>query len=53
MSRIPHAVAASAAVAAPAAFAAPIDGGERNPSNNASAGYTDETQIIGEIAPLQ
>jgi hypothetical protein len=41
------------ALTAPAALAAPIDGGERNPSNNASAGYNDETQIIGEIAQNQ
>jgi hypothetical protein len=36
-------------IAAPGALAAPIDGGERNPSNNASAGYGEETQIIGQI----
>jgi hypothetical protein len=36
-------------IAAPAALAAPIDGGERNPSNNASSGYGQETQIIGQI----
>jgi hypothetical protein len=41
---------ASALLAAPAALAAPIDGGDRNPSNNASSGYSSETQIIGEIA---
>jgi hypothetical protein len=41
--------AATALMAAPAA-AAPVDGGERNPSNNASAGYAAETQIIGQIA---
>jgi hypothetical protein len=40
--------ATSALLAAPAA-AAPIDGGERNPSNNASSGYSSETQIIGSI----
>jgi hypothetical protein len=42
--------AATALLAAPAAIAAPVDGGDRNPSNNASSGYTSETQIIGEIA---
>ena len=42
--------AATALLAAPAASAAPIDGGDRNPSNNASSGYRAETQIIGEIA---
>jgi len=41
---------AAALVAAPAALAAPVDGGDRNPSNNASSGYSAETQIIGEIA---
>jgi hypothetical protein len=41
---------ASALLAAPAALAAPIDGGDRNPSNNASSGSSSETQIIGEIA---
>ena len=41
--------AACVLVTAPA-VAAPIDGGERNPSNNASQGYTTETQIIGEVA---
>ncbi len=44
------AAAAIAALAAPAAIAAPVDGGERNPSNNASSGYNQETQIIGEVA---
>ncbi len=41
---------ATALLAAPAALAAPIDGGDRNPSNNASTGYSTETQIIGEVA---
>jgi hypothetical protein len=53
MSKFTYTLAVSttaAALFAPAAHAAPIDGGERNPSNNASAGYTDETQIIGEVA---
>jgi hypothetical protein len=40
-------------LAAPAALARPLDGGERNPSNNASAGYNRETQIIGDIAQNQ
>jgi hypothetical protein len=44
------AAAALGLTAAPAALAAPIDGGDRNPSNNTSVGYTSETQIIGEIA---
>jgi hypothetical protein len=51
--RLRNAVLASGAIAllaAPAALAAPIDGGDRNPSNNASTGYSSETQIIGEIA---
>jgi hypothetical protein len=49
-------VLASAVVgllASPVAVAAtrnPVDGGERNPSNNASQGYSSETQIIGNIA---
>jgi hypothetical protein len=47
------ATATAALVAAPTALAAPVDGGERNPSNNASEGYTRETQIIGEIAQNQ
>jgi hypothetical protein len=42
--------AAIALLAAPAALAAPIDGGDRNPGNNASSGYSFETQIIGQIA---
>jgi hypothetical protein len=53
MSKLTRTLAVSttaAALFAPAALAAPIDGGERNPSNNVSAGYTNETQIIGEIA---
>ena len=41
---------ATVLLAAPAALAAPIDGGDRNPSNNASTGYSSETQIIGEVA---
>jgi hypothetical protein len=41
---------ASALLVAPAAIAAPIDGGDRNPSNNPSTGYSTETQIIGEVA---
>jgi len=44
------AAAATVLLAAPAAVAAPMDGGDRNPSNNASSGYTSETQIIGAIA---
>jgi hypothetical protein len=51
--RLRNAVLASGAtvlLAAPAALAAPVDGGDRNPSNNASTGYTSETQIIGEVA---
>ncbi len=40
-------------LAAPAAIALPLDGGDRNPSNNASTGYTRETQIIGELAQNQ
>jgi len=43
-------------LAAPVALAAdrnPVDGGSRNPSANASSGYADETQIIGEIAQNQ
>jgi hypothetical protein len=47
------AAVATGALIAPVALAAPIDGGERNPSNNASQGYNDETQIIGEIAQNQ
>ncbi len=44
------------ALAAPVALAAdrnPVDGGARNPSANASSGYNNETQIIGEIAQNQ
>jgi hypothetical protein len=41
---------ATALLAAPAALAKPVDGGKRNPSNNASTGYTSETQIIGNVA---
>jgi hypothetical protein len=51
--RLRNAVLATGAavlLAAPAALAAPIDGGDRNPSNNASTGYSSETQIIGEVA---
>jgi hypothetical protein len=51
--RLRNALLASGAtllVAVPAALAAPMDGGDRNPSNNASTGYTSETQIIGEVA---
>ena len=36
-------------MAAPAASAAPIDGGERNPSNNPSPGYGQETPNIGQV----
>jgi hypothetical protein len=36
----------AALAAAPAALAAPIDGGDRNPNG---AGYTTETQIIGQV----
>jgi hypothetical protein len=46
-------VTATGLLAAPAALAAPVDGGDRNPSNNASQGYNAETQIIGEIAQNQ
>jgi hypothetical protein len=45
--------AATLLVAAPVASAAAIDGGDRNPSNNPSSGYTNETQIIGEVAQNQ
>lgn len=45
--------AAVGLIAAPVAIAAPVDGGDRNPSRNASQGYTKETQIIGEIAQNQ
>jgi hypothetical protein len=51
--RILLAITASSLLAAPPALAAPIDGGDRNPSNNASQGYNAETQIIGEIAQNQ
>jgi hypothetical protein len=57
--RARHVVIASAvigALAAPVALAAdrnPVDGGARNPSANASSGYSNETQIIGEIAQNQ
>jgi len=47
------ATAATGLLAASPALAAPIDGGARNPSNNASSGYNAETQIIGEIAQNQ
>jgi hypothetical protein len=47
------ATAATGLVAAPVALAVPLDGAQRNPSNNASAGYNQETQIIGEIAQNQ
>jgi hypothetical protein len=30
-----------------------VNGGQRNPSNNTSAGYTKETQIVGNIAQNQ
>jgi hypothetical protein len=43
-------------LAAPVALAAdrnPVDGGARNPTANASSGFTKETQIIGEIAQNQ
>ena len=36
-------------IVAPGAIAAPVDGGKRNPSNNASSGFAEETQIIGAI----
>jgi hypothetical protein len=45
--------AAIGLIAAPVALAAPMDGGDRNPSGNASQEYTQETQIIGEIAQNQ
>jgi hypothetical protein len=51
--RVLLATAVTTLIAAPAAHAAPIGGGDRNPSNNASSGYSDETQIIGEIAQNQ
>jgi hypothetical protein len=37
-------------VSAPLAFGAPLDGAARNPGNNTSTGYQNETQIIGSIA---
>jgi hypothetical protein len=58
-SRTRHVVLASAIIgtlAAPVAFAADsrsVDGGDRNPSNNASQGFTSETQIIGNIGQNQ
>jgi hypothetical protein len=45
--------AAIGLIAAPVALAAPMDGGDRNPSNNATQSYNQETQIIGEIAQNQ
>jgi hypothetical protein len=45
--------AAIGLLATPVALAAPLDGGDRNPGNNASQGYTQETQIIGEVAQNQ
>jgi hypothetical protein len=57
--RTRHVVIASAVIgvlAAPVALAAdrnPVDGGARNPGANASSGYSNETQIIGEIAQNQ
>lgn len=55
MRRIGLTAGAIVLVGAPTAFAAgnPITGGARNPSNNASSGYTQETQIIGRIAANQ
>lgn len=44
---------ATGLLSATPALAAPIDGGARNPSANASSGYSRETQIIGEIAQNQ
>lgn len=51
--RLAIATVATGLLSAPAALAAPIDGGERNPSGNASSGYKQETQLIGEIAANQ
>jgi hypothetical protein len=48
--RIAMLASATCLIAASGASAAPIDGGERNPSDNASQGYNQETQIIGEVA---
>ncbi len=45
--------AAIGLIAAPVALAAPMDGGDRNPSSNATQGYSQETQIVGEIAQNQ
>lgn len=53
LSRLAIVAAVTGLLAVPAADAAPIDGGDRNPSNNASSGYTQETQLIGEIAVNQ
>ncbi len=59
LTRTRHVMLASVvigALAAPTALAADsraVDGGSRNPSNNASTGYSSETQIIGNIAENQ
>jgi hypothetical protein len=45
--------AATALLACPAAYAAPMDGGDRNPSNTLTDDYVQETQIIGDIAQNQ
>ncbi len=45
--------AAIGLLATPVALAAPIDGADRNPSTAGAPNYTQETQIIGEIAQNQ
>jgi hypothetical protein len=47
------ATGAAGLIAAPVAVAAPIDGGVRNPSSNASSSYNRETAIIGDVAQNQ
>ncbi len=53
--RVALAATAIGLLTPPVALAAddPVDGGARNPSNNASSGFSRETQIIGEIAQNQ
>ena len=50
-------VVTSVLVAAPLALGAgegkPVNGGARNPSNNASQAYTQETQIISNLSGVR
>jgi hypothetical protein len=44
------AIGVAGLVAAPVAVAAPLDGGDRNPSSSTSSSYNRETAIIGTVA---